>query len=640
MRRFGLLAVVSALVLLGGFGVASAEPPSRVADAVTDSAGVLAPGDEARITEAFGRLREADRTQLFVVYVDSFDGADGQDWADDAARLSQFGDDDVLLAVAVGDRAYGVSIAEGAAPSDSAIDSALAATEDRLAVDDWAGAAIALSDGLGGGSGGVPVAALVIGGVAAVGGGAYLVSRRRRGAAAAPEAEQPAPPRDEFTDVATDDLAYRASAGLIEVDEAVRTSEQELAAARAHFGEEAVTAFTTAVQESRSDMLRAFGIRQLLDDDVPEDEPAQRAMYADIIRACRAADERLDAQVAAFDELRNLEATAPQYLTGLAGRRDAVAAREPQVQATWAALGARYAPSALEPVAGHLDRARQLLAVAGTEITAGRAELDAARPAAAVVSGRAAEDAITQAETLLDGVARREAELADAAARIPAARAETEQDVAEAGALPDAALAPIVARARAAIAASAQAESSDPIAALRLLDDAGSALDTGIAQARAAQDRARRAAAVLEQTLLTARSSVAAAADFIGTRRGAVGAQARTRLAEAQRHLQAATSGGDVGTAQAQAQQADARAQEALRLAQSDASAWSAPSGGRGGGLGVDLGSLILGGIISGATRGGFSGSGGFGGGGFGGGRSPGSFGGSSSRGRRGGGRF
>ena len=47
----------------------------------------------------------------------------------------------------------------------------------------------------------------------------------------------------------------------------------------------------------------------------------------------------------------------------------------------------------------------------------------------------------------------------------------------------------------------------------------------------------RRAAASLEQALMTARSTIDAADDFINTRRGAVGPEARTRLAEAQRHF-------------------------------------------------------------------------------------------------------
>ncbi len=637
MRRWSAFLAVLAALVLGGAGTALAEPPFRVGGAVEDRAGVLAPGDADRIGEATARLREANGTQLFVVFVEGFDGADGAAWADDTARLSQFGEDDALLAVAVGERAYGLSVDSPQTVSDGDITAARRAGEERLSANDWAGAAIAVADRLrGGGDGGLGIGAAVVGGVVVVGGGAYLLTRRRRTRPVAP-AQAPAPPRDEFTDVATDDLAYRASAALLEVDEAVRTSEIELSAARGHFGDEAVAGFAAAVEASRADMLRAFGVRQQLDDDVPEDEPTRRAMCADIIRACRTADERLDAQVAAFDALRDLETRAPEYVGGLGTRRDAVTARVPAAEAVLAGLTGRYAPSALQPVAGNLDQVRHLLSAAGTEIAAATAELDEERTSAAVVSGRAAEDALSQAETLLDALPRREAELADAAARLPAARAEAEQDLAEARALGS--LAPVVARAEAALAAAGETAGTDPIAALRLVDDAGAALDTALAEAKGARDRA---AAVLAQTLVTARAAVAAAEDFVATRRGAVGAQARTRLAEAQRHLQLATSGGDPAAALGEAQQADARAQEALRLAQQDVSGWSAPRSSSGSSLGVDLGSLILGGIISGATRGGGYG-GGFGGGrgggfGGGGGRSPGSFGGSSSRGRRGGG--
>jgi hypothetical protein len=208
---------------------------------------------------------------------------------------------------------------------------------------------------------------------------------------------------------------------------------------------------------------------------------------------------------------------------------------------------------------------------------------------------------------------------------------------------------PLVARAEAAIAEAAKAATApqpDPIAALRLLDEANTALDAYLAEAREAQDRSRRAAAALDQALLTARSAVATAEDFVTTRRGAVGSPARTRLAEAQRHLQQASADGDPVAALQEAQQADALAQEALRLAQSDVSQWSGPGmGGGGNNLGVDLGSLVLGGILSGGFSGGggrgrggggFGGVGSFGGGGgFGGGTS---FGGSATRGRRGGG--
>ena len=172
----------------------------------------------------------------------------------------------------------------------------------------------------------------------------------------------------------------------------------------------------------------------------------------------------------------------------------------------------------------------------------------------------------------------------------------------------------------------------------------------------------RRASQMLEQALVTARSTIAAAGDFIATRRGAIGPEARTRLAEAERHLQVAVdqSRDDPVTALREAQQATSMGQSALDLAQSDVSRWSSGyeggggygGGGYGGGAGygspgfgggygsgrrsgMDLGSLVLGGILFG----GGGGNRGYSGGGFGSGRrSSGSFGGSRSRGRSGGG--
>ncbi|MFC4946307.1 TPM domain-containing protein [Pseudonocardia sp. GCM10023141] len=666
MRRLFTLVAVLAALLLSGAGIALAEPPSRLADRLTDTAGVLDAGARSRINTALDQLRTDSKTVLFVAFVKTFNGLDGEAWANQAAKASQLGRDQVLLAVAVQDRAYGVSFDTSFRLSAATTDKIRTDdVEPKLSASDWAGAAIALADGLrtGGSSSSSGLTAggiAVVGGLVVIGGGGYLLYQRRKkakGAATtggpkdpgAPAGTAPAPPRDEFTDVSTDDLNYQSSDALLKVDDAVRNSEQELLAARGHFGDAAVGGFATALEQSRADMLRGFTLRQQLDDDIPEDEPTKRSMLAEIIRACRSADERLDAQVDAFDKLRGLEAKAPEYIAGLSTRLDAVTARVPQAQAAWAALQQRYAASALEPVAGNLGQAGQLITAAGTEVGEARTELAGPGAAVAVLSAHAAEDALTQAETLLDGIPRRGIELTDAAAGIAAARAEVEQDIAEARAVVQqgdpGGLGPIVARAEAAVTAAdgaASATQPDPIAALRLLAEAGAALDKGLDEARAAQDRTRRAAAALDQALLTARAAIAAAEDFITTRRGAVETMARTRLAEAQRHL--TQTGGDPVAALQEAQQADALAQEALRLAQNDVSQWSGPTSGGGGGsgLGVDLGSLILGGILSGGLSGGGSRGGGGGGyrGGFGG--SSGGFGGGSSGGGRrgGGGRF
>lgn len=723
IRRLLLLPLL-ALVLLAWPGIALADPPQRLDTQIVDDAGVLTAADTTQIQQSLDALRAENGDQLFVVFVHSFDGASGQDWADDSAQLSQLGPRDVLFAVAVDDRAYGLSVDNDYHLDQRSVDELMSRdVEPRLAVGDWAGAVVALSEGLarggaagseGGGSSATP---WVVGGAIALAGGAYVMHRRRRAKTQAGDERRQAP--DEHAGVTTEDLGYQASSALLALDDAVRTSEQELDLARGQFGEEAVTTFRTALDASRADLVRAFGVRQQLDDEIPEDEPTKRAMLSDILRTCAAADARLDEQAEDFDRLRDLERTAEDVVARLGPAVDAVAGRLPQAQQTLAELRSTYAVSALGTVPEDVGRAEELLAAARTEVGEAQAELAAGQRGVAVVSARAAEEATAQAGTLVDAVGRLAEELTEARARIADARAEVEADLAEARALVEAGVgtswaagpstpfapgaagpgsaggptptsapagpagsagptapaadgAPIaapadlrgaVARAEAAITAADRdlaAAQPDPLAALRRLTEAASHLDDALAAAREQRVREDRARAALDGALLAARSAVAAASDFVATRRGAVGSEARTRLAEAQRHLDIATgqAASDPVSALAAAQRADGLAREAQRRAESDVSAWSAPSAQPGGlgGAGVDLGSLVLGGILFGDDRGrggafGRS-SGGWGGGGnrgrisrssgrSRGGFSPGSFGGSSTRGRRGtGGRF
>jgi TPM domain len=657
--RWLLIVATAAAMQLWAGGPVWAEPPLRVDDPVTDRVGAL-DGDAARVREAIDRLRAANGTQLFVVYVSRFDGMNGQQWSDETARLSQLGDRDVLLAVAVDDRAYGYSVAGEFPLSDSEIADLVAQeVEPRLAAGDWAGAAVAMADGLrtgggagGDGGGGLPVGALLVG-AGIVGGGALLLWRRARArAGSAPGEPGRAGAPSEHATIPTRELAQQANTALIELDDAVQTSEQELGFAQASFGDDAVTGFRQALEQARGELSQAFALRQRLDDAEPEDEQTMRGMLTDILQLCRSADSRLDAQAEAFDRLRDLEQTVPDVLAALGPRAQEVQARLPEEEQRLELMRGRYAATALAPVIGNIEQARQRLNAAQGELSAARSELDAGRRGEAVVSTRAAEDAVAQASTLLDGIARLEADLLEAGARIATARAETEKDLAEARAMlasgnsPDTAgLRPLIDRAGAALTAAeaalqpAPGALPDPLGALRQVDEADAALDAALAAARDAQAQRQRTAAILDQALLAARSSFSAANDFIATRRGAVGREARTRLVEAQRHLEQAMalSAQDPTHALQEAQHADQLAQLALQLAQSDVDRWSSPYGpGRGGGDGrgggIDLGSLVLGGILIGG--GGFGG----GGGGFGGGRSPGSFGGSGTRGRRGGG--
>ncbi|MER5384380.1 hypothetical protein ABT040_29650 [Streptomyces sp. NPDC002688] len=95
--------------------------------------------------------------------------------------------------------------------------------------------------------------------------------------------------------------------------------------------------------------------------------------------------------------------------------------------------------------------------------------------------------------------------------------------------------------------------------------------------------------------LLPARCALAGAADFIGTHRGAVGSEARTRLAEAERLL------GPEATALSEVRRADELARQARRLAERDVRAYGHPAGGHGG---AGAGGAVLGGILLGDGEG------------------------------------
>ncbi|MFD4031683.1 TPM domain-containing protein [Streptomyces sp. NPDC058637] len=655
---------------------------------ITDKVGAL--GDrEPQVEAALDRLFDERRVQLFVAYVRDFSGRDAQTWTDETADRNGLGQEDVLLAVATHDRQYAYSVDQDSRLTDGQLqDVASTAIEPALRENDWAGAAIGAADGytavLGGdplptpaitpgpadpGTGGdsdsggstnlvVPLAVVVVAGAVA----AFAFTRRRRrtttrttpaagwGGGGAGAAEPP---------VALPELDARAEADLVDTDDAVRTSEEELGFATAQFGEEAAAPFAQAVEHAKSELTAAFRLRQQLDDAFPEDDATRRRMLDEIVRRCADANDRLDAVSEDFDGLRALERTAPEAVATAETTFRELTARVSTADATLTGMRSRYAESAAAPVADDVEQAKDRLIFATTGLNKARQAVDSGNNAEAAVYVRAVEGAIGQAATLIDAVDRRAVELAEAAGKLPGALTETETDLAEAGGLlegtadgvPTADLRGRIARAESVlrdVSSDLRAGPYDPIDALRRVEEADAALDEALAGAREQEHGNRRASSLLDQSMLTARSGIGAAADYITTNRGAVGSGARTRLAEAQRRWERArelSEANDPQGALAQAQQADALAAQAQGLAEQDVREYrnrQGPGGPQGGGMGgAVLGGIILGGLFGGGGRGGGMGGGfggglgGLGGGGFGG---PGSFGGGGTRGRRGGG--
>ncbi|MFI8273625.1 TPM domain-containing protein [Streptomyces sp. NPDC085929] len=686
--RVGLV-LAAALLGLGGWGVAGA-PAARADDPVTlsrqgqitDRVGAL--GDrKAAVTAALDKLYADHRIQLFVTYVHDFSGRSAQSWADATAQRNGLGRDDVLLAVATGARQYAYSAdVDSGFTQEQLADVARTAIEPALRQNDWAGAAIGAADGYGAVLAGKPVPVpAVTPGVANPGGGsgegggagdyvlpvvvvvaagalgAYAYSRRKRKAGWAGSTqgwgEQPAT----TTALPLPELDAKAKALLVETDDAIRTSTEELGFASAQFGDAAVSTFTEALAFAQSELTAAFRLRQQLDDAYPEDDPTRRRMLDEIVARCTEASRRLDAESADFDRLRDLEKNAPQAVATVEAHLRALAGRTTTAAATLTALAGRYADSASAPVASNAEQAEDRLLFATTSLGEARAALEGGDSGKAAVHVRAAEGAVDQAATLVDAVERRAQELAEAAGKLPGALTETETDLADArglltGTAEGASTADLrgrIGRAEAVLAGVRRAQEAgryDPIDALRRVEEADAVLDEALAGAREREAGSRRATALLDQAGLSARSAIGAAADYITTSRGAVGSEARTRLAEAQRRMErsAALAGSDPAAALAQAQQADGLARQAQQLAEQDVRAYQNPYGGgqrqQGGGMGgAVLGGIILGEILRGGRGGGGFG-GGFGGGGFGGGGGPGpgSFGGGGTRGRMGGG--
>jgi DNA repair ATPase RecN len=164
----------------------------------------------------------------------------------------------------------------------------------------------------------------------------------------------------------------------------VQTSEHELGLAQTQFGDEAVRDFRSALEQSRAELVQAFALRQRIDDEKP-DEATRRNLLSQILHLSGTADQRLDAQSAAFDRLRDLEQNLPTVLAALKPKLNSTASRVAVTTAALDALRARYAESALEPVADNIPQAAARLDGARTEIDEAGTELAAdQRPAAAV----------------------------------------------------------------------------------------------------------------------------------------------------------------------------------------------------------------------------------------------------------------
>src|SRR5699024_11015687 len=140
----------------------------------------------------------------------------------------------------------------------------------------------------------------------------------------------------------------------------------------------------------------------------------------------------LAAQTARFERLRDLKARLPQVLDALPGTIDAQNARLPQAAATLQRLAGAYSDQALATVEGNTDQANERLQYARSACDEARKQADDDSDAGdAVLSARAAQEAVKQATALLDAIDRLDHDLAAAAAQLASAREAVTEELAD-----------------------------------------------------------------------------------------------------------------------------------------------------------------------------------------------------------------
>ncbi|QAY60709.1 TPM domain-containing protein [Microbacterium protaetiae] len=666
-RLIAVVAACAALVLAPAAAASATDPVTLGQDYVLDDVGILSSSELADAEQAAQRFADDTDMNLWTVYVSTFTGPSAaEDWANTTAERNGLGPNQYLLAVAVDSRQFYLSgDSAGPVSSDALTRIEQERIQPTLASGDWAGAVGAAVDGLkdaaGGGSGGAPssgggaiigiiIAVVIIAVIVLV---IWLIVRSRR--KKAKTATGPA-----LQKLSVEELARRAGSALVQTDDAVRTSEQELGFAAAQFGDDATTEFHAALQQAKTDLDQAFALKQKLDDAQEDTEQEKRAWNTQIVQLCEHANQVLDEKAAAFDELRKLEQNAPEALQKTKAERTKVGAALDAASATLAQLSTSYAPEALAPVADNPAQAQQRLAFADEQLTTAQQQLDAGNGGQAAVAIRAAEQAVDQAQLLENAIGKLGADLATGQKSVAAMIVDLEGDIASASAIPDpnGQVAAAVAATRTqvdAAKADMTAAQQHPLAALKALEAVNTQIDQVLQGARDAATLAQRAQQLLGQTMMQAQAQVSAAEDYVTARRGGVGTDARTRLAQAGAELAQAQQLQSTAPDQAlqHAQRADQLAGQALQLAQTDVGGFGGTAGGlfggapAGSGGGNNVLGAVLGGIVINSLLGGGGGGrrgGGFGGGSRsrsgGGGFSAGSFGGGGTRSRRGGGRF
>ena len=369
-------------------------------------------------------------------------------------------------------------------------------------------------------------------------------------------------------------LETSAKARLVHADEAVRDAEQEVRFAEAQFGAETARELAATVEQARGWLREAFLLQQRLDDAEPGTTAQRRTWSSRIASLCDSVDGALAEAGSGLAGRRAAERGAADDAPAQRERASRLAVRRADAAAALERLGTRFSTAALAGAHGALTRADRDLdgAAAALDDAEERLAGGSARPVADLL--HRASHALDRAEAELSSVEHVELELAAAAEAAASEAAALDRELVDARRERDDATDPDAGSALAVaigdlspLLVGREERADDPFAERDRLRAGRDRLQVARATTRRAEERLDGARGALPGAIAIAESSITVAHAAIERARAFVGADARTRLAEAERQLGIARREADPVAALDAARRAAARASDAEALA-------------------------------------------------------------------------
>ena len=615
IRRFSLIAVLTAILLALGLPALAASPMS-ISDSVTDPDGWLASADRSSIESATSRAASSGKP-VKVVLVANFSGTDAESWCKQTTERSSLANGTVVYVLAYDQRRDAACSNNG--PSGSSLQSAVRASEAQLTPNPLTSSAVAngvnafVNTYVNGASnssytgsshstasgatdddarslfGMFVMFLLLVGGVIAVAIGVSRSSRRNRLAAqqaAQVDAESAAR------------AAQEANRQLLSADEQVRTAADELNYARAQFGLNSTDEFARAIEAGKAAVSRGFSAQGQMNSATL---PAEQLRLATAIMQDLGTNMNpLSTIQASFATKRAEQASLPERIAEARERLAEELTDLERAKSELASISALYPAQMLASLQDNPEQASALLTSARTALDTAEASAPTDRAHAASALDTALR-ALTMANHQTDAIFSAKSDLDAIRDRLVAAISSISSDITDVNELntDPAVFNPLVADAHAAIAEAqaALANTGDPLAALEHLRMAEATLDAALEPLRTKEEAYEKARAAAEAQISLAESAVSQAQRYVQGRRGAIDLELRSTLNNAETALSTAQRSleDDPEAASTHAMNARALADSVMATPiQNFGGSWGQPTTGNGSYTGSSLGDFLL----------------------------------------------